>query len=1036
MLRVREWSHAFAGLRFQCKPLTRKPIKEAKPAIHRLLPSLFFLALLLILASGQLQAQIVTWSHPLSLPYGDVTYDEWVKVKKLKPVQGRQAILKQLSDWYERDPWAAYIASELYLDHRREQDRNEHARLLRMAADQGNPLAQAMFGFTAIRFGDTRLGNQYLGVAESSGHPRAITLKAMTSPPDSQTQHRLKKAADFGDEMAELLLLILGEQTEGANDSEKLTSSRIGKFETVAKMPGLMSSDPLIRTVRAGNEATLALFFVAQRKYLANQGANIQTLRSVEKMLLDVSTRTSPLDFRHYWMFNENVAARAHGFLAHRLYGEGPLKDSEKELYHTQQASNLGDKLSSRLLATKFYHPTLGLKPNRQEYFRALELAVQQGGVEDADRLAREYLTGESVPKNPTLAIALLAPYQGDTSAIAQTKYGTALLAGDQQNREEGLKRLSRVWEENKFPEAARALSDYYALDRSNPNSQALALQWLDRAFHAYTEVGRRSVAGLAFAGVGLSISYGNKAAYKTWRDRAFESEISQKERQMLIVTDVLIDIEAHGPVNLSENITILRRVSTEGYALADLILGVLSMNGEPKLRDEFQLDRYQDYFDRALQRDKALVSRPLIEFLLPRLGFDRRAELLDWLNKTTEYHREDEKALKLFLEYSDPSLKTYGLQSVAMDLIKLSDQGSGFAAGYIAHRRMIGDKNFSKRRLDDVALLHASVSSPLPYPDSFALLSDRYLVADGVSADKGVAANLLKRGAEAGSGVAMLKIARASMDGTFERPDLRVALTFAKLAASYGVADALVLQGEIERLIEEEGKAEKSRIEHRRMVELSAQIQKDADRLQLSSPPQPSGGGSSFFSGLGSFLLTLLEIGLIVGLVVLTSGAIAGVPMGAPGMAAPPPAIYSAPARVTPVAPPPRYQSVGLPDYSSGRTAYHTTPSVFPAGKQILPSSVQVRSANRDPALTARGTVGQDGSFTARNVAGETVRGAVTRAPGGNIELQVSGAIGSDPAARYRGELGPSGTVTLRNPYTGKTVSGNYELGSEYQLR
>jgi hypothetical protein len=103
----------------------------------RVMRKIWFVVLLL---SSVVHAQPV-WRHPLGLPHGDVTYDEWTIINKEKKENNSAAILRQLSAYFEKDHWAAYIGSELLLLEQTEAARKESNRLSMLAARQGNPVA-------------------------------------------------------------------------------------------------------------------------------------------------------------------------------------------------------------------------------------------------------------------------------------------------------------------------------------------------------------------------------------------------------------------------------------------------------------------------------------------------------------------------------------------------------------------------------------------------------------------------------------------------------------------------------------------------------------------------------------------------------------------------------------------------------------------------------------------------------------------------------------------------------------------------------
>ncbi len=139
------------------------------------------------------------WRHPLGIPYGDVTYEEWASINKVKKLTGKEAIIRQLSQYYEKDQWAAYIASEVLLQEKTEFAQKESNRLTQIAVKQRNPLAEAYVGVWLLRSGNSEQGVALIEKAAESGHPRALTIKAIVSRvSDDERLRMLKTTQDVG----------------------------------------------------------------------------------------------------------------------------------------------------------------------------------------------------------------------------------------------------------------------------------------------------------------------------------------------------------------------------------------------------------------------------------------------------------------------------------------------------------------------------------------------------------------------------------------------------------------------------------------------------------------------------------------------------------------------------------------------------------------------------------------------------------------------------------------------------------------------
>jgi len=152
----------------------------------------------------------------------------------------------------------------------------------------------------------------------------------------------------------------------------------------------------------------------------------------------------------------------------------------------------------------------------------------------------------------------------------------------------------------------------------------------------------------------------------------------------------------------------------------------------------------------------------------------------------------------------------------------------------------------------------------------------------------------------------------------------------------------------------------------------------------------------------------------------------------------------YYAPAtqisRATPALPVASYQSLGLPNYSSGRAIYTSKPSPLlplPSAVTSQITNVEIRERfNYDPSKKLRGAVGSDGSFIAKSLEGGSVHGSITQSPAGKTEIQVRPSYNWDPSNSYRGELEAGGVVQLKNSITGKSIKGTYEWSSLYGVK
>jgi hypothetical protein len=477
-----------------------------------------------------------------------------------------------------------------------------------------------------------------------------------------------------------------------------------------------------------------------------------------------------------------------------------------------------------------------------------------------------------------------------------------------------------------------------------------------------------------------------------------------------------------------------LLSASARGSSIADVALGFLKFSLKDELTASLPLEPYGVYFERAIKKDGKVVSQPLTAFLLQALGPTQQDELISWLRKTSSFHGPEEDGILQYLLYISPKSSSSEKARALEGIFRVAQSGGGFVSGFVAARRHAKDPAFASIGIDDVALLMRSINSTLAYPESYDILAERLLSGDGVEQNLDSAKYLLKRGAESGSRSAMMRIARGSIDRTFGYIDLDLGLKFAQLADAYGEPEAKELVTQIERRIR--------RDEAERIAAQKNQIYLNQGAAYAS----PDRKGSSFFAGLGSFLGTMLEIGLVVGLVVL-AGAAAGPALGGLAMApsSPSPTYYTPPARVTYQAPivsrpVPAVRSVGLPDYTSGRAVYTTNPVPVPSSyvqKSLVPSNIEIRDRSSfDPATKLRGSVASDGSFTASNLVGGSVRGSFTQTHSGKVQLEVRPKNDWDPANRYRGTLEPGGDVSLRNPITGQTIKGKYDWSVEYGAR
>jgi TPR repeat protein len=1026
--------------------LTTSPLYISR--VGRVIRKIWFAIFLL---SSVAHAQ-PAWQHPLGLPHGDVTYDEWVIVNKKKKEGNRDAILRQLSQHYEKDHWAAYIASELLASDKTEVAQKESNRLMSLAAMQGNPVAAAYVGLWFYRHGHPDHGKSLIETAAATGHPRAITIKAITaSAPEEERLKLLKTAQAARDEVASFILA--QHQLMNAANQER-TLSYFSQLRAVIAADSYLSASPLTRLRRSANDSPHAIFYAAQTQFQSSKSLNINELREIESMLLDVSSRVQLRDQRSFWIFRENAALRAQTFLAGNIYATGELRNPDKAEAQLIKASNMGEAVGSRFLAQQIYHPKFGLKPDSKKYISNLELAAKQGGPEEALALATEHMRGDFVARSPRKVTELLEPFKADLSKMDEDlrlRYrrirAEAMLELSPQERKAAAEDLQALWNYSEDPQSASWIARWYSADRSNPQAEALTEMWFERAYSAYIKQRRQAGAGaLAMIAAGEALSREDMGGYRAWRNKALAVDSSQETKDVFATSDFFSTIKTGHLQDLPETVQTLKGASARGSSLADVALGFLKFSLKDEIAAPLSLEPYATYFERAIKRDGKFISMPLTAFLMQSLGPTQQDELIDWLKKTKEFHGLEEAGVLNVLLFNAPNATSTERAEALKDIVRIANQGGGFAAGFVAARRHAKDPLFLPINLNDVMLLTNSINSRLPYPDSFNLLAERLLAGDGVEKNLESAKYLLKRGAEMGSQSAMLSIAKGSMDRSFGYVDLDVALKFANLAQAYGAPEAQDLVAQVQRRIQ---LAESERV--------AMQTQVQANRGGYANTERQ---GSSFFSGLGSFLGTMLEIGLIVGLVVLV-GAAAAPALG--GLAAAPPTAptyYAPPARMAPAPSVPRYytaptltasqvpalrtlpavKSVGLPDYSSGRAVYTTNPTPLPSTytqRSALPSTIEIKDrSSLDPATKLRGSIAPDGSFTAKNLVGGAARGSVSETPSGKVQLEIRPKNDWDPANKFRGTLESGGDLTLRNPITGQTIKGKYDWASEYGAR
>jgi len=993
--------------------------------------------LLGLLAQSAFSQSSQQWRNPLGLPYGDVTYEEWTGLVGVQKQNKKDAILRQLQQRADKDLWAGFIASEILFADTTDAAQKESIRLLTLSSKRGNPLAQSYLGMAMYRSGKIDEGIRLLDEAAASGHPRARSLRLMITQIDAGARNKLQEAKSDGDELAAFVLAMYARAKNIDGNGPSIEAYKL--MLDAALMNGLISNDPIKRVTTKSTDAPHAIFYSAQLQYFSQKEHELTELRSTETTLKDLAARLSPRDRRNYIFIGEDVSIRANLLLT-QIYEKGVLKDDDKFELHLIRTSEMGLALASTSLALQVYDPRGGRKPNIQRYIAAKELAALQGGAQESLYLAREYLSGDFVPIDHLKVISLLEPWAKDDSKTSKevlsdikVALNESLMLGTPEQKKIAVLALEKEWGDSGNPAAALLLAKQFALERNNPQSPALTRTWFQRSYDGFVKI---SIGGMAAAvatqAAGESMTRNDISGYDFWKRSALS--LNPRLGSIFSSGDIFAKLSNGDDIDLDSSIPDLKKNSSQGDVLADITLGFFANSLSVENVQRLDLGNYEEHFDRAIKRDGKLATPPLIAYFLQTFGPTRQKELLSWLQKTKAFHGPEESALMHFLEFSNSSEGDTHTEELAQSLIDDAKNGSGFAAGFVAEKRSQRAKFFRDAALNDVELLVQSTSSKLPYPDAYALLADRLMKGNGVARDVESAKYLLKRGAEIGSKKSMLLIAKHLSNGSYGGTDYKEALQFAMLAKYYGEPESDKLIAEIEAM---------------RSYKQPVPRPKETQRTQPQNIAQQS-SSSSFFSGLGGFLSTLLEVGLIVGLVVLTGGVMAAA-IGGGGGAMPPAVAYYSPSpayyapatqisRATPALPVASYQSLGLPNYSSGRAIYTSKPSPLlplPSAVTSQITNVEIRERfNYDPSKKLRGAVGSDGSFIAKSLEGGSVHGSITQSPAGKTEIQVRPSYNWDPSNSYRGELEAGGVVQLKNSITGKSIKGTYEWSSLYGVK
>lgn len=997
-----------------------------------------------------------SWQHPLSLPFGDLTYEEWAEFRQLEVLREVDSIFSQLNEYSASDSWASYIAYRIALE-RDEQLAND---LLITSVELANPLAQTVYAVDKLLEGNTTEAQRLLEEAALTNHPRAITTKALVFPSNSTNAEVIfEQAANNGDEFAMYLLAEFAgtDPTDGSWTIEGISLLR----EAVNQL-GYLSTDPIRRTPRTANDSPQALFRLAQALYYS-ESENSEP-EEIEQLLLEATNRITIQDLQNYTLLGINTATAAHYFLGAVVYSNSPLADEAKSEFHLNQASSFGDAFASYIVARDIYHPRSGKKPDTDLYMEFLELSSSQGGAAEAIRLAREYFDGNFIDRDLEKALELVVPHSEAGDEGAQVFVGKIYLSGEIDRRNEGVEILEAAWETSSNPDAAIELARHYALASENEDALQLTHDWFENTYNGYTNLGSESLAGLAaMEAAGYSMTQSDNAKFEYWKEKALTYLSDPQDLAVLENGDVLFRLAKSDYSNLGNDLAFLQTSSENGNAMADVSLGMLVWFMDEETASDNELENYEFYFDRAIGKGDQYIVGPIVSFLLQSLGQNDQQELLRWLQKTRDFHSLEESALLSYLEFVLAEPSTEIRQEARSSIIDLASRGSGFASGYIASSRDLGRDQFSEVRNDDVTLLLTSVSSTLPYPDSYAALGERFLLGTGVEQNQDAASLLLLRGAETGSGKSMRVIAQALSDGSLGTTDYETALQFGQLALAYGDAEAAAVISRIESerdAVQAAARRDAELAEQQRAQQQAQARRQDQAARQPQSNRQSNSG--SFFRGLGSFLGTLLEITLVVGFVVLAGAAMVDAGAYMPPPASVNPSYFQSQARIIQSQPSQsisanryrqssNYQSLGYPQHTTGRTTYNSVPQApqysssyqssrsSAASRQSprIPDEIELRQRyNYDPLSKFRGRVNSDGSFNARNLQGGHLKGDFTDLGNGRLELRVRPRFNYDPAQQFRGEIEPNGNVSLRNVYTGQTLQGNYDWDSSYGVK
>lgn len=929
--------------------------------------------------------------------YDDLTVQEWLELRHLKAPdmsspKGMASLFSLFRKHAAKDSWAnVYLYHAALNGDLGKKEMTTPERYLEKAATQGNPYAAfvlARIAFrrgnaeTAVRWGEIAVkgrvtsGYMYLGLAK----------KALADPTGDDI---IRMGAEGGDPLA---MFAIGSQLIRSKMTNPSAAFRWMK--RAAEAPDRVASNIVVRDKTFGADAPLAVFSVGDA-YANGTGVERNIPLAIE-WLTRATLRDSPNDRIYYdWLALDGVAA-AYRELGSIYENEPTLRDMNKALAYHKKAAERNDPIAMERAALLLLVGK-DVEHNPSEARRLYEMAS-----------TAVYEAGSGVGISSTFSQAK----NGATFGLGK---GHLLGEWPDTNVDKGIQILEMVantpaeYGPLKGLQSGNILAGYYW-----ETNRDLAKTWYERNYALLQGIpvaadGRRHDPATNIeldpknlstqnAAVHLSIYYQDKANYREvirWNE---EYDKHQEDRANTLYLRQIGDIYSNRKFDgydLKKAAEYYKASADRGDYRGYAALGTLKLAEKgAKVTD------YDSYYQSAYKLNPSEAPEYIAASMLDSaMTPDQISYLSKWLDLAANVGSVDSKALLGHILINGLGGERDPKRGAKL-VTESFNKGSQFAKGIVGVGKVNAPELFSESKESAFTLLTDATkdgAKPSPIPAAYTTLASMYLQGtNGAPIDYATGLDLLKKGAEEGDKDSLYWIAKAFRQGLGVPADRDTALTFAKLSKGYGSPEGANLLKAIEDEIAAEEKARQAEAERtrRRLEQLAVderrrqeQLIADERRRQAEAAKRERdrvaaieterrrqsgqrGSGESKSSGLsklGNFLLGALQVGVVVGAVVLLGAAVKHGGYAGGGYASSDgPAYVSAPnVQIEPV-------RIGRPTYSNSAVTYGRS-SVTQRELEIRPQY------NNNPTARYGGSIDSQGNLEARNVyTGNKITGSV----------------------------------------------------------